>query len=495
MGYPWIDEKGDTHDSDFEPPPLDQGFGPPGGDGNSPGGGDGNPYAGINAPPELHLPPNFGGGPPDIGGGGPPGPFNIGPGGGPPDIGPGGPRGRPPGSTETPPQIFQPHWHPRFNLNPPRGGGAGPPKIPAGGPGLNPRLLNIQQRFAGGGMVSYQDGTGDVQPWSEPTPIPENRDDEYRRLERTASTIAYGGQNPRRQELAYMHAMQAMHPYGGDQATWDRMMASNYGFPRNNPAPNEQMYPNRVSIGPQQQQQIPTYPTQRIMPPSWAEQTFAGWPGTSERDVRYGENPQPGTVGYREEPSFFMYSGEVPSPAYPAPPGTPSYPNQVIYPQEQQSKPIPQYAPTPTYNEQTPIEQFGRMMGYDRGQDNEQAEGYQGGGMVPRPKHKASPAAGEPSAAPKKAPTQTPHYQFGPEGYYMAGGHKNKAAEQTPDLQDGQGAPAIPPEFMRYLAKGGIVKDFTPDHHLMFALGMKYALSPKQAAKRLGGQETSVTPP
>lgn len=83
-------------------------------------------------------------------------------------------------------------------------------------------------------------------------------------------------------------------------------------------------------------------------------------------------------------------------------------------------------------------------------------------------------------------------YEFGPANYFFNAPALLKAIERQKAMTEGEGAEpgmkeggVIPKEFMNYLANGGLVKEFTPDHHLMFALGAKYALSPRQAAKGL----------
>lgn len=127
-------------------------------------------------------------------------------------------------------------------------------------------------------------------------------------------------------------------------------------------------------------------------------------------------------------------------------------------------------------------------------------EAQQGGVMYPpntrAPKQQASPVAGEPSKKRSQAKKQQPgRYEFGPADFFYTPQEFEKMMEaQTAKLQQGQGyegGGVIPKEFMRYLANGGLVKKFTPDHHLMFSLGMKYALSPKQAAKELDKRSTA----
>lgn len=130
----------------------------------------------------------------------------------------------------------------------------------------------------------------------------------------------------------------------------------------------------------------------------------------------------------------------------------------------------------------------------------------QGGVIYPpndrAPKQQASPVAGEPTKKrpqAKKQP-QDPRYQFGPADFFYTPQEFEKMMEaQTAKLEQAkgyEGGGVIPKEFMQYLANGGLVREFTPDHHLMFALGAKYALSPKQAAKRLADKSTAnLMPP
>jgi hypothetical protein len=140
---------------------------------------------------------------------------------------------------------------------------------------------------------------------------------------------------------------------------------------------------------------------------------------------------------------------------------------------------------------------------------------YQGGGIVriapgpmfdptqqsstptQQPPTQPSPIAGEPAR--KAQPKQPQKYQFGRERlgpeeyeYYATTGVPPSVPvqEPRPEVAAKKGG-VIPKEFMQYLAAGGLVKEFTPDHHLMFSLGMKYALSPKQAAKRMKGDKIS----
>ncbi|PWT88669.1 MAG: hypothetical protein C5B54_10200, partial [Acidobacteria bacterium] len=157
--------------------------------------------------------------------------------------------------------------------------------------------------------------------------------------------------------------------------------------------------------------------------------------------------------------------------------------------------------------------------------------GYQGGGVVypgimldaaglptiggqAAPQQQASPANAEPSKRQAQARPQQPQdYEFGPKDYFYSSENMKRllaerAAEQVASLQQGQGPKArgsepveaksggvIPKEFMQYLANGGLVKkDFTPHDHLMFALGGMYALSPKQAAKRLKNSANLMPP-
>lgn len=147
--------------------------------------------------------------------------------------------------------------------------------------------------------------------------------------------------------------------------------------------------------------------------------------------------------------------------------------------------------------------------------------GYAEGGVAPplmpqAPQQQSSPVAGEPTQKPKQQPKPIGPYEFGPADYfYTPEMFKQLIAAQTAAIEQGQGGPAvqqrggggggkggyaeggvIPKHFMQFLAEGGIVKEFTPDHHLMFSLGMAHGLSASQAAKRLGnGSPANPLPP
>lgn len=153
----------------------------------------------------------------------------------------------------------------------------------------------------------------------------------------------------------------------------------------------------------------------------------------------------------------------------------------------------------------------------DEGNAEGGGEGYAQGGVVyppntQAPDQQASNVAGEPTQKEKKQPQPMGPYQFGPADFFYtpemfkrmieaqtaAIQNEQGGAQPAPSMQPAppqQGRPArqgyaeggvIPWHFMQYLAEGGVVKKFTPDHHLMFSLGMKYALSPDQVAKRMG---------
>jgi hypothetical protein len=116
-------------------------------------------------------------------------------------------------------------------------------------------------------------------------------------------------------------------------------------------------------------------------------------------------------------------------------------------------------------------------------------------GLQPPQGAQQQPAAPKKKVAPKPQAQGPPRpYEFGPANYFFNAPALLRAIERQKATTEGQGAGApagmeeggvIPKEFMQYLANGGLVKEFTPDHHLMFALGAKYALSPRQAAKGL----------
>jgi hypothetical protein len=151
---------------------------------------------------------------------------------------------------------------------------------------------------------------------------------------------------------------------------------------------------------------------------------------------------------------------------------------------------------------QNPYSFQGGGVVYPGGMAVDQQTGLPTLGGVQAPRQQASPAAGEPSKK-KQAPAQGPQkYQFGPPGMYSAPAmlmalkqqEAEEAAQAAKGAQGMKEGGVIPKEFMQYLANGGLVKDFGPDHQLMFALGMKYALSPKQAAKRLGNSANLMPP-
>jgi hypothetical protein len=143
---------------------------------------------------------------------------------------------------------------------------------------------------------------------------------------------------------------------------------------------------------------------------------------------------------------------------------------------------------------------------YPGGMMLDQQTGLPTVGGIQAPQQQASAVAGEPSK--KQAPPQQAQgpqkYEFGPPGMYTAPGWliaKEQEAAQTAQTaqtaraaQGAQGAKAmkqggvIPREFFQHLADGGIVKDVTPDHLLMLALGAKFGLSAGQAKKQLGNR-------
>jgi hypothetical protein len=115
----------------------------------------------------------------------------------------------------------------------------------------------------------------------------------------------------------------------------------------------------------------------------------------------------------------------------------------------------------------------------------------------------SSPVAGEPSQkkqAPQPSQGSSGKYEFGPDIFYTAPGMRRLMEEQAQQAaaatqqkgMKGGGVAKMPKEFMRYLANGGIAKDFTPRDHLMFALGGVYALSPKQAEKTLHRHDSRI---
>ena len=139
---------------------------------------------------------------------------------------------------------------------------------------------------------------------------------------------------------------------------------------------------------------------------------------------------------------------------------------------------------------------------------------FQGGGVIPpildpialasgyqgqAPQQQPSAVAGEPSRRRQQAPGQPrPKFTFGPEGYYYEPSEEalrkkmeeeeamvEKAQQGTASPLPAKGGGVIPPQFMRWLARGGVIKDFGPDHAIMFHLGQKYGLAQKDAAKRL----------
>lgn len=158
-----------------------------------------------------------------------------------------------------------------------------------------------------------------------------------------------------------------------------------------------------------------------------------------------------------------------------------------------------------------------RAAPFQEGGMAESEEHYQAGGVAPialdeaglptlypAPRQQASPVAGEPST--RKGPQKQKKggkYEFGPDFFYTPQGYQKAIQEmmqqQVASLQQGQGqgmkkGGVIPKEFMQYLAKGGLVKKFSPDHHLMFALGMKYGLAKKDVDKTLTDTKSRSNP-
>lgn len=111
-------------------------------------------------------------------------------------------------------------------------------------------------------------------------------------------------------------------------------------------------------------------------------------------------------------------------------------------------------------------------------------------GGAQAPQQQSSPSAGEPSKKKQqKGPVARPpqHYEFGPADFYYNAPSMKKMMEEQAAAERPQGMKeggVIPKEFMQYLAGGGVT-EFTPDHHLMFALGMAHGLSSSQAKKGL----------
>jgi hypothetical protein len=90
------------------------------------------------------------------------------------------------------------------------------------------------------------------------------------------------------------------------------------------------------------------------------------------------------------------------------------------------------------------------------------------------PRQQPSPIAGEPAR--KAPPTQQGKYEFGPSDYFYV----------VPDRSATEKAKGgVPKSFMRYLARGGVVRKFTPEENFMFELGQKYAVPPNKAKKGL----------
>lgn len=103
------------------------------------------------------------------------------------------------------------------------------------------------------------------------------------------------------------------------------------------------------------------------------------------------------------------------------------------------------------------------------------------------PQQQASPVAGEPSAKkqqPQRKARGLQPYEFGPADFYYSEPAMRKMTEQQAAPKGMEDGGVIPKQFMQYLAGGGVTK-FTPDHHLMFALGMAHGLSTAQAQKGL----------
>ena len=156
----------------------------------------------------------------------------------------------------------------------------------------------------------------------------------------------------------------------------------------------------------------------------------------------------------------------------------------------------------------------GNMYSWPSSQITPENFSFQGGGVMPpildpvalasgyagqAPQQQPSAVAGEPSRRQRPQPGQPrPKYTFGPEGYYYEPSEealRKKMEEEEAMVEKAQqgaasplpakGGGVIPPQFMRWLARGGVIKDFGPDHAIMFHLGQKYGLAQKDAAKRL----------
>jgi len=115
-------------------------------------------------------------------------------------------------------------------------------------------------------------------------------------------------------------------------------------------------------------------------------------------------------------------------------------------------------------------------------------------GAQQAPQQQASAMAGEPSKKKQSAQPQRPQrYEYGPDFYYSEPAFKKMMEQQTATLQQGMKRGGII-DFMRHLAKGGVIGKVTPDHALMAGLALGYALTPKQAAQQLKNSANLLPP-
>ena len=554
----YISEKGDSSDfgydsAEIEPPDITGGdYNPP--EGNVGPNELANPPEHPNFPEGGGGPPEGGGGPPEGGGTGPPSGGGSGGGGGGGDGGGGGggggfPHGREPG-IGPPPRGF--HQFPLGGTAGPHHMGGphlgGPRIAPRVGPDV-PRIpLRIGPAMQGGGVTGSDQIQAYLQNLFSPQASAEGHQPARgamtgRQAMAPDATFQYGGMSQRQRQMAYQRLMDELQPQGYQEGGTTESEVREHGaqvVPR-------QSAQNVALVGMRPQApRVPEYLRNWDMRPavnapfdySHVAQFYGGQNlpqmnmltdrimSVPSRD-RYGEPIPPQWA----EPTPIPYDQSIPitqndlNQAISFEGGgvtdeVPTLPPQMIYAPEQRPRPTPTPIPFPTPDPTHWLHQWKR--------DNQMGAfdlGFQGGGVTypgimldqaglptlsgsQAPQQQASNVAGEPSKkrqAPQQPQQQGPkHYEFGPADFFYSAPLMRRVMEQQaaqamqekaqqPNVAAKDGG-VIPKEFMRWLAGGGVIDKFTPDHHLMFALGQKYALSPKQTAKRLKDSANLMPP-